>query len=58
MSTARTDRIGPDDQRYHSIVQKRFNKRFLANPDYVRLADSTEEVVDAEFSEVDDENKG
>jgi FAD/FMN-containing dehydrogenase len=40
-------RIGPDDSRYLTVVEKRFNKRFLASPDYVRLVDSTEEVVSA-----------
>lgn len=39
--------IGPDDPRYLAVVEKRFNKRFRANPDYVRLADSTEQVVSA-----------
>ena len=32
------DPIGPDDPRYRAVVDKRFNKRFTANPDYVRLA--------------------
>jgi len=39
--------IGPDDPRYHAVVDKRFNKRFRANPDYVRLVSSTDEVVSA-----------
>ena len=47
MSPPKIGRIGPDDRRYHSILEKQFNKRFLASPDYVRLADSTEHVVDA-----------
>ena len=38
-------KIGPDDARYHTVVDKRFNKRFIAHPDYVRLAGSTEQVV-------------
>jgi len=33
-------RIGPDDPRYLAIVDKRFNRRFTASPDYVRLAHS------------------
>jgi hypothetical protein len=37
--------IGPDDPRYHAVVDKRFNKRFRANPDYVRLVSSTDEVI-------------
>src|SRR3954466_708201 len=38
-------RIGPGDPRYLAVVEKRFNKRFSASPDYVRLASSTEQVV-------------
>jgi hypothetical protein len=40
-------RIGPDDPRYLAVVDKRFNKRFSARPDYVRLVDSTDQVVSA-----------
>ncbi len=40
-------RIGPDDPRYRAVVEKRFNKRFRASPDYVRLVSSTEQVVAA-----------
>jgi len=40
-------RIGPDDPRYRAVVDKRFNKRFRANPDYVRLAGTTDEVIAA-----------
>jgi aclacinomycin oxidase len=40
-------RIGPDDPRYHAVVEKRFNKRFSARPDYVRLVSSTDQVVSA-----------
>jgi FAD/FMN-containing dehydrogenase len=49
MSTQQIEfsRIGPDDPRYRAVVEKRFNKRFLASPDYVRLAGSTAEVVSA-----------
>jgi aclacinomycin oxidase len=42
-----SDRIGPDDPRYRTVVDKRFNKRFSARPDYVRLVSSTDEVVSA-----------
>jgi hypothetical protein len=38
-------RIGPGDPRYSAVVEKRFNKRFVASPDYVRLVSSTEQVV-------------
>jgi aclacinomycin oxidase len=40
-------RIEPDDPRYRAVVEKRFNKRFSASPDYVRLVSSTEQVVSA-----------
>src|SRR5256885_1663386 len=40
-------RIGTDDPRYRAVVDKRFNKRFSARPDYVRLVGSTDQVVSA-----------
>jgi hypothetical protein len=40
-------KIGPDDPRYDAVVEKRFNKRFRAQPDYVRFAGSTAEVAAA-----------
>ena len=40
-------KIGPDDPRYAGVVNKRFNKRFSASPDYVRLVSSTDEVISA-----------
>lgn len=40
-------RIGPDDPRYHEVVQKQFNKRFRARPDYVRRVRSTAGAVEA-----------
>lgn len=42
-----SSRIGPDDPRYLAVVEKRFNKRFSASPDYVRLVSSTDQVVSA-----------
>jgi aclacinomycin oxidase len=42
-----SSRLGPDDPRYAEIVDKRFNKRFRATPDYVRRARSTADVVEA-----------
>ncbi|MEO8200064.1 MAG: FAD-binding oxidoreductase [Gemmatimonadota bacterium] len=36
---------GPDDPGYRAVVEKRFNKRFIASPDYVYLANSTAEVI-------------
>jgi hypothetical protein len=38
-------RIGPDDPRYLAVVDKRFNKRFSARPDYLRLVTSTDQVA-------------
>src|SRR5690349_593093 len=46
-TTAQTSKIGPADPRYQAILDKRFNKRFLGHPDYVRLAGSTDEVIAA-----------
>src|SRR5712691_4238060 len=40
-------RIGPGDPRYRAVVDKRFNKRFRASPDYVRLVSSTDQLVSA-----------
>ena len=40
-------RIGPAHPRYLAIVDKRFNKRFSASPDYVRLVSSTDQVISA-----------
>src|SRR4030088_1601053 len=40
-------RIGPDDPRYLAVVDKRFNKRFRASPDYVRIVSSTDQVKSA-----------
>jgi FAD binding domain-containing protein/berberine-like enzyme len=39
--------IGPEDPRYRAVVEKRFNHRFRARPDYVRLARSTAQVAAA-----------
>jgi hypothetical protein len=41
------ERLGPDDPRYRRVVEKRFNKRFIASPDYVQMVASTDEVVAA-----------
>lgn len=40
-------RIGPGDPRYLAVVDKQFNKRFRASPDYVRMVRSTDEVISA-----------
>lgn len=46
-TTRASTKIGPDDPRYAAVVDKRFNKRFSAHPDYVQLAESTEDVLAA-----------
>ena len=38
-------RVGPDDPRYLAVLDKRFNRRFTAHPDYVRLIGSTEQLI-------------
>jgi aclacinomycin oxidase len=40
-------KIGPDDPRYVAVVEKRFNKRFIARPDYVTLVSSADQVIAA-----------
>ena len=47
MTSDNESRIGPDDPRYRAVVDKQFNKRFRATPDYVRLAQSPADVVAA-----------
>jgi len=44
---AGSGRILRDDPRYRAVVDKGFNKRFTASPDYVRLVHSANEVVSA-----------
>ncbi|PYO04390.1 MAG: FAD-linked oxidase, partial [Gemmatimonadetes bacterium] len=40
-------KIGPEDPRYRAVINKQFNKRYAATPDYVRLVNSTEQIVAA-----------
>lgn len=40
-------RIGPDDPRYAAIVDRQFNKRFRASPDYVCVASTSAQVCAA-----------
>ena len=53
-SPMHTNKIFPNDPRYLAVVEKRFNKRFRASPDYVHLATSTQEVISATQQAVDD----
>jgi hypothetical protein len=39
--------ISPNEPQYLAVVNKRFNKRFQARPEYVRLVSSTEQVISA-----------
>jgi FAD/FMN-containing dehydrogenase len=39
--------IGADDPRYLAVVDKQFNKRFRARPDYVRVVHSTAQATSA-----------
>jgi hypothetical protein len=41
------EKIIAGDIRYADLAEKRFNKRFLGRPEYIRLPGSTKEVVDA-----------
>jgi aclacinomycin oxidase len=40
-------RVGPDDQRYHELVRRGINQRWIGSPDEVRIVRSTEQVVAA-----------
>ena len=40
-------RIGPDDSGYRALIDKRFNKRFAAKPEYVRSVSSSNQVASA-----------
>src|SRR3954453_6636191 len=51
------DRIAPGDPRYATVVEKRFNKRFIARPDYVRYAASADDVVRAVQDAVDERRR-
>jgi FAD binding domain/Berberine and berberine like len=46
-TTIESIRIGADGLEYHSILDRRFNKRFSARPDYIRRVSSTNQVVTA-----------
>ena len=50
-------RIGPDDPRYLAVVDKQFNKRFSARPDYVRLVSSADHVASAVEEAVREETR-
>lgn len=41
------EKITPNDIRYSDLAEKRFNKRFAGKPEYIRLPESTKDVVEA-----------
>jgi aclacinomycin oxidase len=41
------EKITPNDIRYPDLAGKRFNKRFTGRPEYIRLPESTQEVVES-----------
>lgn len=54
---AKSIRIGPEDPQYRAVVDKRFNKRFIARPDYIRIVNSTDQVVSAVQEAVSEEKR-
>jgi FAD/FMN-containing dehydrogenase len=44
---AHQSRLFPNDPDYAALLEKRFNKRFSAHPDYILRAGSTDEVIAA-----------
>jgi FAD/FMN-containing dehydrogenase len=60
MSTTQTKNstwIGPDDPRYPAVVNKCFNKRFTASPDYVRLVSTSDQIESAVEEAVREERR-
>lgn len=51
---ATDSRILPDDARYRAVLDRQFNKRFRAHPDYVCIARSTDDVIAAVQTAVDE----
>ncbi|MEU4245487.1 FAD-binding oxidoreductase [Actinoplanes sp. NPDC026619] len=39
--------VGPDDPRYQELVLRGYNRRYVANPDQIRVVGTTGQVVDA-----------
>src|SRR5262245_23941910 len=54
---SRVESFGAQHPQYAAVLNKRFNKRFKARPDYVRLAASTEHVLTAVQEAVNDEQR-
>jgi hypothetical protein len=51
------EKITPNDIRYADLAGKRFNKRFTGKPAYIRVPESTQEVVDAVQDAVDSKRR-
>ncbi|CAL1519404.1 FAD-dependent oxidoreductase [Chitinophaga sp. MM2321] len=51
------EKITPTDIRYPDLAGKRFNKRFTGKPEYIRLAKSTKDVVEAVQEAVDSKRR-
>jgi FAD/FMN-containing dehydrogenase len=49
--------IGGDDPRYLAVLDKQFNKRFRAQPDYVRVVHSTAQAISAVQDAVNDRRR-
>jgi aclacinomycin oxidase len=56
-SPAESIRLGPTDPQYVAVLNKRFNKRFAARPDYVRLVASTGQVLTAVQEAVNEQRR-
>ena len=52
-----SDVVAPGDPRYAELVRRNFNRRFMGRPDYVRLVDSTEHVLQAVQRAVDEKRR-
>lgn len=51
------EQIVPGDLRYPDLAGKRFNKRFTGKPEYIRLPNSTQKVVEAVQEAVDSKRR-
>src|SRR5262245_11150392 len=54
---SRVESFGAQHPQYAAVLNKRFNKRFTARPDCVRLAASTEDVLTAVQEAVADQQR-
>src|SRR5204863_687649 len=47
MTPGEAIRIGADDPRYRAVIDRQFNKRFSARPDYIQIVHSTVQATTA-----------